>query len=64
MSPGAKLEVTLLHVEWEPSYIDVAGTLQDACREVMGNLLLAQNMFLAVLVISFQNGPSDAKILY
>lgn len=30
VGPGAKLEVTLLHIEGEPPHIDVAGTLQDA----------------------------------
>lgn len=36
VGPGAKLQVTLLHIEWEPAYIDVAGALQDACTEVLG----------------------------
>lgn len=27
VSPGAKLQVTFLHIEWEPPYINVAGTL-------------------------------------
>lgn len=33
VGPGAKLQVTLLHIEWEPPHIDVAGTLQDAWRK-------------------------------
>lgn len=32
VGPGAKFQVTLLHIEWEPPYIDVAGTLQDTWK--------------------------------
>lgn len=39
VSPGAKLQVTLLHIEWKPPYIDVTGTFQDAWRKVLGMLL-------------------------
>jgi len=28
VGPGAKLQVTLLHIEWEPADINVAGTLK------------------------------------
>ena len=36
VGPGAKLQVTLLHVKREPPDIYVAGTLQDAWRDVLG----------------------------
>lgn len=39
VGPGAKLQVTLLHIKWEPPYVDVAGTLQNAWKDVMGNCL-------------------------
>lgn len=35
MRPGAKLQVTLLHVEGEPTHVDVAGALQDARGDVL-----------------------------
>lgn len=37
VGPGAKLQVALLHIKWEPPDIDVAGTLQDAWGEVLEN---------------------------
>lgn len=33
--PGAKLQVTLLHIEREPAHVDVAGALQDARGNVL-----------------------------
>lgn len=33
--PGAKFQVTLLHVEGEPAHVDVAGALQDARGDVL-----------------------------
>lgn len=35
MRPRAKLQVTLLHVEREPTHVDVAGALQDARGDVL-----------------------------
>ena len=33
--PRAELQVALLHVEWEPAHVDVAGALQDTRRDVL-----------------------------
>lgn len=33
--PGAKLKVTLLHIEREPAHVNVAGALQDARGDVL-----------------------------
>lgn len=35
MGPGAKLQVTLLNIKGEPTYVDVAGALQDARGDVL-----------------------------
>ena len=35
MRPGAKLQVALLHIEGEPTHVDVAGALQDAGGDVL-----------------------------
>lgn len=33
IGPGPKLEFALLYVEREPAHVDVAGALEDACRD-------------------------------
>lgn len=40
VGPGAKFQITLLYIKWEPPDINVTGTLQNACRDVLENLNL------------------------
>lgn len=40
VSPGAELQVALLHIERKPAHIDITGALQDACRQVSSTLFM------------------------
>lgn len=47
VSPGAELQVALLHIERKPAHIDITGALQDACRQTLSTLFMfgAQRCF-------------------
>lgn len=44
VGPGAKLQITLLYIKWEPPDINVAGTLQNAWRDVLGKSIFSMMM--------------------
>lgn len=44
VSPGAKLQVALLHIERKPAHVDITGALQDACRQVLSMFMFAAQL--------------------